>query len=508
MAEDKKTLETNEGKTSFEEKLDEYEIKPHLLENIKMVKNLFSNDDTLITREFINQNNNNIKCCAFFIDGMVNNEIINENIIGPIIENIFLSPNADIIEVIKSQVIISNDVKKVDKTSDIVKAVVAGDTAVFVNGCKSALVISSKGWASRSIIEPDTERALRGPREGFTEGILTNLSLIRRKIQTNELKFVFKTFGTKSNTKACICYIDNLIDKEILNELNRRLDKIDIDGILDSNYIVEMIRDAPMSPFKTIGITERPDTVASKLLEGRIALVVDGSPIVLTLPYLFIENFQANDDYYLNFYFASIGRMLRLVGFLISISIPAIYVALTTYHREMIPTYLSLSIIEAHKNVPFPTIVECILMLLVFEIIRETGIRMPSNIGQALSVVGALVIGQAAVEAKFISAPMVIIVAITAITGLINPKIKGVTILTRLVFLIASSILGFYGYFYCIITLLTHLFSLHSFGVLYTSQISAWNFQGFKDNFFRAPWKFMITRPDFVKKNKVRKSTE
>lgn len=507
MADDKKNLETDASITSFEEKLDEYEIKPQLLENIKLVKKLFANDDTLITREFMNQNDNNIKCCAFFIDGMVNNKIVNENIIGPIIENIFLSPKLDVIEVIKSQVIISNDVKRVEKTSDVVKAIVSGDTVVFVNGSNSALVISTKGWPSRSIIEPDTEKALRGPREGFTEGIMVNLSLIRRKIQTNELKFEFRSFGTKSNTKSCICYIDNLIDKEILNELNRRLDKIDIDGILDSNYIAEMIKDAPMSPFKTIGITERPDTVASKLLEGRIALVVDGSPVVLTLPYLFIENFQSNDDYYLNFYFASIGRLLRLFGFLVSISIPAIYVALTTYHREMIPTYLSLSIIEAHKNVPFPTIVECILMLLVFEIIRETGIRMPSNIGQALSVVGALVIGQAAVEAKFISAPMVIIVSITAITGLINPKIKGVTILTRLIFLLAASFLGFYGYFYCIIILLTHLFSLHSFGVLYTSQICAWNFQGFKDNSFRAPWKYMITRPDFVKKNNVRKNT-
>lgn len=507
MAENKNNPKNEKTITSFEEKLNEYELEPQLLENIKTIKKLFANDETLITREFSNQNDSSIKCCAFFIDGMVNNEIVNENIIGPIIENIFLSPKLDVIDVIKSQVIISNDVKKTEKTSEIVKAIVAGDTVIFINGYSSALIISTKGWLARSIIEPDTEKALRGPREGFTEGIMTNLTLIRRRLQTNELKFVFRSFGTKSNTKVCICYIDNIIDKEILNELNRRLDTIDIDGILDSNYIVEMIKDAPMSPFKTIGITERPDTVASKLLEGRIALVVDGTPVVLTLPYLFIENFQANDDYYLNFYFASIGRFLRLIGFLISVSIPAVYVALTTFHREMIPTYLSLSIIEAHKNVPFPTIVECIIMLLVFEIIRETGIRMPSNIGQALSVVGALVIGQAAVEAKFISAPMVIVVSITAITGLINPKIKGVTVITRFLFLIAASFLGFYGYFYCIIILLTHLFSLHSFGVVYTSQLCAWNFQGLKDNSFRASWKYMITRPEFVKKNNIRKKT-
>lgn len=485
--------------------LSEYKLQKNLTKNIQIIKQVFYDDDTVIERQFENQNSNRVKCCIFFINGMVDNEIINENIIQPIMVNSCLSKKDDTINIISSQVIVTNDVKKTDDLDEVAQGLISGDTVLFVDGSSSALIISTKGWQSRAISEPDNEKALRGPREGYTESILTNLSLIRRKIKTPDLKFKFRTFGTRSNTKACICYLDSLVDKKILDELTRRLDKIQIDGVLDANYIIELIKDAPMSPFKTIGISERPDITAAKLLEGRVAIILDGTPVVLTVPYLFIENFQANDDYYINFYFASISRLLRIIGFFITISVPAIYIALTTFHREMIPTNLALSIMAARQGIPFPTLFECIVMLIIFEIIRETGIRVPSNIGQALSIVGALVIGQAAVEAKFISAPMVIVVAITAITGLINPTIKGVTIILRLFFLLSSAVVGIYGYLYAFIGLLIHLFSLHSFGVLYTSQLTSYSFSESKDNLFRAPWRYMSTRPNFAEKNIIRK---
>ncbi|MDF2568055.1 MAG: spore germination protein, partial [Oscillospiraceae bacterium] len=277
-----------------------------------------------------------------------------------------------------------------------------------------------------------------------------------------------------------------------------------IDALLDSNYIAEYIKDAPYSPFKTVGISEKPDVIAGKLLEGRIAIIVDGSPVVLTVPFLIIENFQTADDYYLNFYFASIARILRILGFFLSISVPAVYVSLVTYHREMLPTPLALSIAQARQGVPLPTFVECFVMLLVFEIIRETGIRMPSNVGQALSVVGALVIGQAAVQAKFISAPMVIIVALTAITGLINQQIQGISILSRFALLCVSGIMGLYGYMFGIIILIIHLLGVRSFGVDYTSQMLAYNSQGMKDIYVRSFWKKMKTRPYFETKDNVR----
>jgi spore germination protein KA len=259
-----------------------------------------------------------------------------------------------------------------------------------------------------------------------------NLSMLRRKLRTTDLKMEYKTFGTRSKTKACICYLGSLVNKDVLAELNKRLESFSIDGTLDVNYISEMIRDAPISPFKTIGSTERPDVVAAKLLEGRVALFLDGTPVVLTMPIFFIESFQSDDDYYLNYYFASIGRILRIMAFFIATSIPAIYIALVDFHQEMLPTPLLISISAARQGVPFPTVVEAICMLAVFELLRESGSRMPTMMGQALSIVGSLVIGQAAVEAKIVSAPIIIIAAASGIAGLMIPRLKGAIILLRL----------------------------------------------------------------------------
>ena len=485
--------------------MNEDKLENDLDKNIEILTKVFVDDGTLVERRFENQNNSKVKCCVFFFDGMVDNKIIDEYIISPIMVSACLSKNDDTADKIMSKVIATNAVQKSEKLAEIVQELLRGDTVLFVDGCNCAMIISTKGWKSRAIAEPDSEKALRGPREGYTEAILMNLTMLRRKISTPDLKFKFRTFGTRSNTKACICNLDSLVDKKLLDELNRRLDKIDIDGVLDINYIVELIKDNPMSPFKTIGISERPDVTAAKLMEGRVAIFLDGTPCVLTAPYLFVENFQAADDYYLNFYFASVGRLLRIIGFLMSISIPAIYVAFICYHRELIPTTLALSIMQAHEGVPFPTILECLLMLIIFEIIRETGIRMPSSIGQALSVVGALVIGQAAVTAKLISAPMVIVVAVTAITGLINPKIKGATILLRFSLLFAATFLGLYGYGFLMIGALIHLLSLKSFGVVYTSQLYSYQLREIKDTVVRAPWEYMTTRPVFEQRDVVRK---
>ncbi|MGI5979559.1 MAG: spore germination protein, partial [Oscillospiraceae bacterium] len=417
-----------------------------LEENVALIKQIFARDATVIERRVENRLRPKARCCLFFIDGMANNQIIDEYIVKPIVDSTTLGLKDNPIEALSRDVLVANDVRRVRAVEELVKSLIAGDTLVFAEGSSEGLVVSTKGYETRAVTEPDSEKALRGPREGFTESILVNLSLLRRKLRTPDLKMEFKTIGTRSNTRVCICYLESLTDPALLEELERRLDQIEIDGILDSNYISELIKDAPASPFKTIGSTERPDVVAGKLLEGRIALILDGTPMALTLPYLFIETFQANDDYYLNCYFASISRILRIFGFLMTVSIPAVYIAFVTFHREMIPTDLALSVMEARQGVPFPTALECFLMLIIFEIIRETGVRMPSNIGQALSIVGALVVGQAAVEAKLVSAPMVIVVATTAITGLINPKVKGAAILFRFIALFAASFLGLFGY--------------------------------------------------------------
>lgn len=479
----------------------EHILSKSLEENIAIFKKLFKDDDTLIFRRFENQHNNNIKCCILFSDGMISSSSLNDNIIKPIMLSSTIDSKKNILDAIMYHVLSSNSVEKISEVNKIIDSIVRGDTILFAEGSSEALTISSKGWQTRAITEPEAERVIRGPREGFTESLMMNLTLIRRRIATNKLKFKFRSLGVQSHTKICICYIEGIVNEKILKELNKRLDDINIDGITGSGSITELIKDSPFSPFKTVGSTERPDVVAAKLLEGRIAVVIDGTPVTLTLPFIFVENFQSNEDYYINFYFSSINRILRILSFILTISFPAVYVALTTFHQEMIPTPLIKSISAARQGVPFPTVIELLLLLLAFEILREAGTRMPTNIGQALSIVGALVLGQASVEARIVSAPIVIIVALTAITGLALPKLKGAEIIIRLILVLLSSVIGLYGYIFGIIGLLIHLFEIRSFGIPYMLSLTNYGTHDLTDTGIRAPWMYIKYRPKFIAPN-------
>ena len=333
---------------------------------------------------------------------------------------------------------------------------------------------------------------------------MLNAALLRRKLPTPDLCIELITKGRKTDTKMFLCYLGSIADKSMIKEIKRRIAKIDIDGILDSNYINEQIKSHKASLFKTCGATERPDVVAAKLLEGRAALIVDGTPVVLTMPYIFSESFQSDDDYYLNFWFAAIGRILRYISFFLSISVPAVYTALVVYHPYLLPTALATSISTARSGIPFPTYIECFLLIFVFEVLRETGIRMQQSMGHALSIVGGLVVGQAAVEAGIVSAPMLIAVALSGICGLMVPRLKGIVFYARIGLALLSTLFGLFGYFFGAILLLIRIFSLDSFGVPYTLSLSEFNGQSLKDTLFRAPWWKMVKRPPISHKNKIR----
>ena len=332
---------------------------------------------------------------------------------------------------------------------------------------------------------------------------LLNVAMIRRKLLTPDLCTEMVRIGRRSDTIVFICYLDSLADGAMVAELKRRLSKINIDGILDTNYIAELIRDKPRSLFKTSGTTERPDIVAARLLEGRIALIADGTPVVLTFPYLFSENFQSDEDYYLNYAIASVGRVLRYICFFLSVSIPAVFIAAATYHKELLPTSLALTVTQLRGGVPFPAFAECILLIFVFEILKETGVRMPQSLGHALSIVGGLVVGQAAVEARIISAPMLIIVALAGISGLMIPRLKGAVFYFRIIFVCLSALFGLYGYIAGFTLMLIHILQLSSLGVSSTASLNSADKRSLKDTFWRAPWKNMHTRPIFCR-NSVR----
>ncbi len=479
-------------------------VSPSLDINIATLRGLFKDVDIMRLRHIENTHDKKLQYCIAFSDGMIDSAVINDNIIKPLLLSTVAKPGDGLMDNLMKKVIQINESEKTGNFACIIRAVTYGDTVLFAEGANEALILNTKAFETRAVVEPDNEKNLLGPREGFTESLMNNLSLVRRRVRTHELKMKFLTMGQRTQTSLCVCYMEGIVNKTILNELYQRLGKIDIDGVLDTNYIAELIRDTRFSPFRTTGYTERPDTVVGKLLEGRIAVFLDGSPVILTAPYLFIENFQSSEDYYMSFYYSSFARILRILAFILTISIPGLYIAIVAFHHEMLPSPLLINIASERQSVPFPAALEAFIMLLVFDILRETGIRMPSNIGHALSIVGALVIGQAAVEAKLVAAPMIIVVATTGITSLLVPKLNAPILYLRFLLLLAASIFGFFGVVLGLSCLMIHMINLESFGIPQMALTGNFRFQELKDNFIRAPWWKMQLRPNQLTKNQTR----
>ncbi len=475
--------------------LDELSLTESLEDNVSLMQQLFADVDTVQVRRLENENDAALKYAILFSEGVVNKDTISEHVIKPLMLSQSVQPGDALIDNLIWKVLKVGDSVKTTRVKDIVEAVSYGDTVLFAEGSAEAATLNTKSFTIRSIEEPENERSLAGPREGFTESLMTNLSMIRRKVLTNELKMKMRVFGRRTQTKVCICYMDGIVNKQLIDELNRRLDGIDMDAILDANYFAEMMRDAKLPLFRTTGYTERPDVVIGKLMEGRIALFVDGTPVVLTMPYLFIENFQSSEDYYLNYLFTSFSRLLRILGFILTVMVPGLYVAVVAYHHELMPTQLMINIAVERASVPLPAALEAFLMLIVFDLLRETGVRMPGNIGQALSIVGALVIGQSAVEAKLVAAPMIIVVALTGICTLLVPKMAGPAIFIRFWLLLLGTMFGFYGVLLGIVAVTIHVINLRSFGVPMVTPVGTLRHQEIKDTWVRAPWWQMNLRP-------------
>ena len=477
-------------------------------EDLALFKDIFRKDSLLRVREFHCGGDIDTDCAAIYFDGMVNASIINDAIISPMMDLGVMPPDSggeeeDKADRILKRVLYANEAAATDDLADMLRGAMYGDTVLLIDGCQRALVINSKGWKTRGISEPEDERVLEGPREGFEESAMNNLSLVRRKLQTPDFCAELYRIGRRTDTKVFICYLDSLVSKKALSELKKRLKKIDIDGIFDTNYISELTADRKYTLFRRSGSTERPDIVAARLLEGRVAVVCDGTPMVMTLPYLFSENFQSDEDYYQNFLTASIGRLLRYICFFLSISVPAVYIALTLFHKRLLPTALLMSIAESRVGVPFSSVVECIMLIVIFEILKEAGVRTQQSLGHALSIVGGLVVGQAAVEAKIVSAPMLIVVALSGIAGLMIPRLRAAVFYLRLGLVISAATLGLFGYITLLIFVLIRIISGSSFGVDATPSLAEPVAENMKDTVIRARLGLMCTRPAF-NRNKTR----
>ena len=372
---------------------------------------------------------------------------------------------------------------------------------MLIDGYEKGVIISTRGFPRRSVSKAETEVVVQGSQESFVETFRINTVLIRRRIKDTRLKIEQIRVGKRSKTDVGIAYISDIVRPEILKEVKKRINKIDIDGILDSSYIEQLIEDDYLSPFPQLQMTERPDKAASALLEGRIVLVVDNSPFVLIIPALLTSVYQSSEDYYQRFEIMSFVRIIRYIAGFLAVALPGFYIAVAVYHPSMIPTQLLFKIAEARGDVPVPAVFEVLLMELAFETLREAGIRLPSAIGSTLGIVGGIIIGQAAVDAGLVSPIVVIIVSLTGLCSFSIPNIalvSGFRIMKYLVILF-SSVLGLFGFWLSILLILIHLVSLKSFGIPFIKG------SDLKDTLFRVPLFKMKKRPIFANENqKVR----
>lgn len=473
-----------------------------LQEDFQQVKTMFDRSSDFKYREF--EINSSQDAVLLFLDGLVNMDRLNSNILNPLLSfsGILLSQPTFPIELEK--VILSAPINKGETIQDLVEHILVGDTVLLVDGIKQSLIISEKSWEQRAVEEPATEAVVYGPREGFIENIRTNTSLIRRRLKTPQLKMESMKIGTLSQTEVVITYLDGIAEPSVVEEVRSRLNRIQIDAIEESGYIQEFIEDNPYSVFPQVLQTERPDRVVGNLLEGRIGILCDNTPFVLIVPITFYQLMNATEDYYERFLLASAVRILRYLFLGIALLFPSIYIAVVTFHQELLPTNLLFSVAAARESVPFPVIVAALLMEISFEALREAGIRLPRPIGGAVSIVGALVIGQAAVQAGIVGAPLVIVVSITGIASFMFPSysLTGAIRLLRFPMMILAAALGMYGILLGIFFILIHLVRLRSFGVPYLSPLAPFTFSELKDVLIRAPWWGMTDRPsDTVKKN-------
>ncbi len=475
-------------------------ILSELEQNIKKLKAVFGEKSDLSVR-YIQAKQ--CQVAVLFVDSLVDKDIIDQHVIKVLINQ--LNELAGAIDRLSFS---TSKMKNLTKQHEVIEHLLQGYSIVFIEGQTIAYAAETSGGERRPVSESTVETVVRGPRESFNESLMTNIGLVRKKVNTPKLQVYQKQLGKESKTSVAVLSIKDIAKEDIVKEVISRVDKIQIDGILDSLYIEELIEDPKRySPFPTVFNTERPDRIAAGLLEGRIAILVDGTPVALMVPTTIGLFLTSNEDYYQRYDISSMMKILRAFTFIISIILPGLYVALLTYHQEMLPTPLLIAITGQREGVPFGTAIEVAVMEITFEILREAGIRLPKTVGAAISIVGGLVLGQAAVDAGLVGQATVIVVALTAISSFTTPSynIAITARLLRFILILLSSFLGAFGLIFGLLFMLVHLNSLRSFSVPYLTPIVPFHKQDWKDLFIRAPWREMHQRPEEIaQENKTR----
>ncbi|MCZ8511545.1 spore germination protein [Paenibacillus filicis] len=493
---------TNMKEPQFDDE-DNGELSPDIEHNEMILKSVFQNCSDIVYRKV--RIAGNTQWLVVYVESLVDIKLLDDHVLKMLISKRTMKDVLvpDEVEVLDDQAISIGTTNVTSNVTEIVRYVLNGCAAVLAAGDSNAMTVLVYDKAKRSIEEPSSEPVIRGPRDGFIEHISTNIGLLRSRLKTSKLKMESFTIGELSQTNVVITYIEGIATDALLEEVRKRVTRIQIDSITESNYIEEFIEDFPYSPFPQVHSTERPDVVTVALLEGKAAILVDSSPFALIVPMTFWSGLQASEDYCIRWPIATFVRLIRFIFTFIAIFAPPLYVAITTFHQDLIPTNLIMSIAGSREPVPLPAVIEALLMEIIFEALREAGIRSPKQIGQAVSIVGALVIGQAAVQAGIISAPVVIIVSITGIAAFTIPRYSfanGIRLL-RFPMLLLSGTLGLYGIVLGFIGIVLHVTSLRSFGVPYFTPVAPLKIKDLKDVLIRAPLWNKTQRPQITAPN-------
>ncbi|QXM06786.1 spore germination protein [Crassaminicella indica] len=507
-----------------EEEREKLPVKSKYDDNLNQIKEILNLCDDVIYREFTVGKEQKMSFAVIYAEGLVDTNLLNDFVLKNLMS---LSPDESIdfhvlkqkiYESIENGAIAVSDIKEIDDINLAIDAILSGDTVLILDKWDKLLVIASKGWPMRGVSEPSTETVIRGSSDGFTETLRVNTALVRRRIRDPKFKIKQMQLGKRSKTDIAILYIEETVNKDVLKMVKERLDKIDIDAILESGYIEQLIEDEWRSPFPQIQDTQRPDVVAAALYEGRVAIIVDNTPFALLVPTTIVTLIQSSEDYSERFFIASALRVLRFLSIMVALLLPSLYIAITSYHPGMLPTDLVLYVAGSRLNVPFPAFIEAFIMEASLELLREAGIRLPGAIGATIGIVGGLVLGQAAVEAGIVSPLVVIIVAITAMAAYTTPNYSLAIAfrMLRFILMVLAGVFGLYGIIIGIIIILTHLCNLKSFGVPYLSPFvaSEMTFKDFKDVFIRAPLHKMKKRPQYLHRSdsdrlgQIREATE
>lgn len=458
-----------------------------LMENMVKVRALSQNSTDLLERQI---EVSGVPVAILMCEGMVNLQLFTQILVRPLTE--LLLENADgeaVARWVSRETVLSGDQKEFFTYDELFSFLMAGFVVLLIDGVNRGIACGMQGYSFRSVSEPSTEMNITGSREGFVEPIRVNQTMIRRRLRSPSLKFEMYPIGEKSRTDICLVYLTDTADPRMVEEVKRRLGKLSSDILLSQGYLRPYLEGQPLSPFSSVGTTERPDTLCAKINEGRIGILVDGTPFALVVPYLFEEHFQSMDDYSYRPYYGSFIRLLKYFAFLLSIFLPGGYVAITSFSPEMLPDSLLFNIAASEQQTPFSMMTEALVIHLIYEIMREAGLRLPRPVGHAVSIIGALVIGDAAVKAGIIGSSMVMVVALTALSSFVVPSLYEPAAILKFVFILVGGTWGLFGISVGFVLLLTNLCALESLGVPVMAPLSPCAPADLRDGLWRTGWK-------------------